>query len=141
MERTLLIIKPNVRFLKAMKIRELLEEKGFTQVAYAMHQPLKKEIFENFYAVHKGSSFFEEHIAFMCSGCVHLLVLEAEGAVARLREFVGATDPKKAAPGTLRSMFGNGLPDNAVHASDSVANAEREISYFFSGYQLGQVLD
>lgn len=140
MERTLLIIKPDA-FHKQYEIRPILLFHGFVFSANSIQGRWHKEKAEGFYYVHRAAPFFEEHIRFMCSGTSLAMVLERDNAVARLRELVGATDPTKAAPGTLRAQYGTGLPQNAVHASDSVANAEREIAFLFTGFQLGQVLD
>jgi nucleoside-diphosphate kinase len=88
---------------------------------------------EHFYAEHRERGFFPDLVAYMTSGRVLLAALEREDAVARLREVVGATDPAQAAPGTVRKDFGLDKQRNSVHASDSVASAERELRFFFSG--------
>jgi nucleoside-diphosphate kinase len=89
-----------------------------------------------FYAVHKERPFFGELTSFMCSGKIFVLVLEAEGAILKWRDTMGATDPKKAAPGTIRHDLGTSIGNNCTHGSDAPDTAAFEIGYFFSGFEL-----
>jgi nucleoside-diphosphate kinase len=91
---------------------------------------------EGFYAVHRGKGFFAELTAFMSSGKVVVLVLEAEGAIARWREAMGATDPAKAAADTIRRDLGSSIQNNCTHGSDAPETAAFEIGYFFAGHEL-----
>jgi nucleoside-diphosphate kinase len=91
---------------------------------------------EGFYAVHRERSFFKDLVAYMTSGPVAIQVLEGEGAVAKNRDIMGATDPRKAAPGTIRADLATSIEQNVVHGSDSVENAAREIAYFFAETEL-----
>lgn len=130
-ERTLSIIKPDGLEQAAIgRIVARLEEKGLKPVAMRLTR-LSCSDAEGFYAVHRARPFFGELVDFMTSGPVVLMVLEGEGAVARNREVMGATDPAKAAPGTLRKDFAANVGRNAVHGSDSLENARIEIAYFF----------
>lgn len=130
-ERTLSIIKPDaVSKNNVGAIIQMLEKAGL-QVVAARMMHLSKEQAEGFYAVHKARPFFNELVSFMTSGPVLVMTLEGENAVLKNRDVMGATDPKKAAPGTIRALFGAGIESNAVHGSDSVENAEIEVKYFF----------
>ena len=130
-ERTFSIIKPNAVEKNCMgKIIDRFETRGL-RVAAARFTRLSREKTEGFYIEHKARPFFGSLVNFMTGGPVLLLVLEGEGAVLLNREIMGATDPAKAAPGTIRKDFADSIEANAVHGSDSVAAAEREISYFF----------
>ena len=91
---------------------------------------------EGFYAVHRGRPFFRDLVAFMTSGPVMIQVLEGEGAIAKNRDLMGATDPKKAAPGTIRADFAQSIDANAVHGSDAPETAAVEIAYFFPASQV-----
>ena len=135
-ERTLSIIKPD-GLEKAIigKIIARFEEKGLKPVALRMAQLSRAEA-EGFYAVHRARPFFAALVEFMTSAPVVLMVLEGEGAVARNREIMGATDPAKAAAGTLRKDFASDVQRNTVHGSDSPENARVEISYFFPEVQI-----
>jgi len=135
-ERTLAIIKPDAvsRGLQG-EILSRIHQAGFTIVAIESRR-LTKEEAEGFYAVHKERPFFGELTTFMSSGKVVVLALEAEGAIARWRELMGATDPAKAAPGTLRQLFGTSIQNNCTHGSDAPETAAFELGYFFSGRQL-----
>jgi nucleoside-diphosphate kinase len=135
-ERTLSIIKPD-GLEKAIigKIIARFEEKGLKPVALRMAQLSRAEA-EGFYAVHRARPFFAALVEFMTSAPVVLMVLEGEGAVARNREIMGATDPAKAAAGTLRKDFASDVQRNTVHGSDSSENARVEISYFFPEVQI-----
>jgi nucleoside-diphosphate kinase len=130
-EKTFSIVKPNaVEKNNIGKIIDRFESKGL-RVAAAKFTKLSKEKAEGFYIEHKERPFFGSLVSFMTSGPVLLMVLEGENAVLANREIMGATDPSKAAPGTIRKDFADSIEANAVHGSDSLASAEREISYFF----------
>lgn len=136
MNRTLAIVKPDaVASGKAGKILAHLEDSGFTIKAVKMTR-LSQAQAGQFYDVHRERPFFEALKAFMTSGPCLPMVLEAEGAVLRLRETIGATDPAEAAPGTVRALFAENKERNAIHASDSDENAEREIGFFFSEHEV-----
>jgi nucleoside-diphosphate kinase len=130
-ERTLSIIKPDgVEKGVIGQIVARFEATGLKPVALRMARLSQAEA-EGFYAVHRARPFFADLVKFMTSGPVVLMVLEGEGAVARNREVMGATDPKKAADGTLRKDFATDIEKNTVHGSDSAENARIEIAYFF----------
>lgn len=130
-EKTFSIIKPNAVAKNAIgKIIDRFESKGL-KVAAAKFTKLSKEKAEGFYIEHKERPFFGSLVNFMTSGPVLLMVLEGENAVMANREIMGATDPSKAAPGTIRKDFADNIEANAVHGSDSITSAEREIAYFF----------
>ena len=130
-ERTLSIIKPD-GLEKAVigRVIARFEEKRLKPVGMRLQWLSHKEA-EGFYAVHRERPFFKDLVAFMTSGPVVLIVLEGENAVAANREIMGATNPANAAPGTLRKDFATNVERNAVHGSDSAANAKTEIAYFF----------
>lgn len=135
MSHTLAIIKPDaVDTGKAGKILAHLEDAGFS-VRQLRLTSLNRTQAEAFYAVHQGRPFFDELVEFMTSGPVIPMVLEADNAVVRLRETIGATDPAEAAPGTVRKLYAESKGRNAIHASDSDANAEKEIAFFFSTHE------
>lgn len=135
MSHTLAIIKPDaVGSGKAGKILAHLEDAGFS-VRQLRLTSLSQDQAEAFYAVHQGRPFFHELVEFMTSGPVIPMVLEADNAVVRLRETIGATDPAEAAPGTVRKLYAESKGRNAIHASDSDANAEKEIAFFFSTHE------
>ena len=130
-ERTLSIIKPDAVAKNVIgKIYSRFESNGLKIVAAQMRQLSKAEA-EGFYAVHKERPFFADLVKFMTSGPVMIQVLEGEGAIAKNRELMGATDPKKAAPGTIRADFAESIDANAVHGSDAPETAGVEIAYFF----------
>jgi nucleoside-diphosphate kinase len=130
-ERTLSIIKPDgVSSGVIGKVIARFEEKGLKPVAIRM-QHLSRPEAEGFYAVHKERPFFKDLCAFMTSGPVVVMVLEGEGAVLKNRDLMGATDPKKAAAGTIRADFAKSIDANTVHGSDSLENAKNEVAYFF----------
>ncbi|HZD06540.1 MAG TPA: nucleoside-diphosphate kinase [Longimicrobiales bacterium] len=136
MNRTLAIIKPDaVGSGKAGVVLAHLEGAGFTVRALRMVRLTRSQARE-FYAVHRERPFYESLVAFMTSGPVVPMVLEAEGAVPRLREVIGATDPAEAAEGTIRRLHAESKERNAIHASDSDENASREIGFFFSRHEL-----
>ena len=131
LERTLSIIKPDA--VKKNAIGQILarfEAAGLRIVAARMMHLSRAEA-EGFYAVHRQRPFFPDLVEFMTSGPVLVQVLEGENAIARNRELMGATDPKKAAKGTIRADFADSIDANAVHGSDSAENARTEVSYFF----------
>ena len=133
MEHTLMIIKPDAVARSATgEILRRVEAEGFVLRRLHMRH-LSREQAEGFYAVHKERPFFADLVEFMISGPVVPMVLERENAVAHLRRFIGETDSSKAAAGTIRRDFGTDIQCNAVHASDSVENAAREIAYLFAG--------
>ena len=135
-ERTLSILKPDAtRRNLTGKINARLEEAGLRIVAQKRLRLSRAEA-EGFYAVHKERPFFNDLCQFMTSGPVVVQVLEGENAVARNREVMGATDPKKAAKGTIRADFAESIEANSVHGSDSAENARIEIAYFFSAIEI-----
>ena len=135
-ERTLSIIKPDAtRRNLTGKINARFEEKGLRIVAQKrLH--LTKAQAEAFYAVHKARPFFGELVSFMISGPVVAQVLEGENAVTANRDIMGATDPKKAADGTIRKDFAESIEANSVHGSDSAENAATEIAFFFAEVEI-----
>ena len=136
MSRTLAIVKPDaVGTGKAGKIFAHLEGAGFTVKALKMTRLTPKQA-SRFYEVHRERPFFDSLVAFMTSGPCIPMVLEADGAVPRLRETIGATDPAEAAPGTVRALYAENKERNGIHASDSDENAVREIGFFFSDQEV-----
>ena len=128
---TLAIIKPDaLAAAKAGKVLAHLEAAGFTLRASRLAR-LSVPQAEAFYAVHRARPFFRPLVAFMTSGSCLAMALEREDAVAKLREAIGATDPKEAAPGTIRALYAESKERNAIHASDSPENAAREVGFFF----------
>lgn len=135
-ERTLSIIKPDAVAKNIIgKIYSRFESNGLKIVAAKMKR-LTREEAEGFYAVHKERPFFADLVKFMTSGPVMIQVLEGENAVAKNRELMGATNPKEAAPGTIRADFASSIDANAVHGSDSLANAAIEVAYFFGEQEI-----
>jgi nucleoside-diphosphate kinase len=131
LERTLSIIKPDaVRKNAIGQIVARFEGAGLRIVAARMMHLSRAEA-EGFYAVHRGRAFFADLVQFMTSGPVLVQVLEGEDAIAKNRELMGATDPKKAAKGTIRADFADSIDANAVHGSDGPETARKEIAYFF----------
>ncbi len=131
LERTLSIIKPDAVAKNVIgKIYSRFETNGLKIIAGRMLQLSRAEA-EGFYAVHKGRPFFEDLVKFMISGPVMVQVLEGESAIAKNRELMGATDPKKADQGTIRADFAGSIDANAVHGSDAADTAKVEIGYFF----------
>ncbi|AEP36527.1 nucleoside-diphosphate kinase [Taylorella asinigenitalis] len=130
-ERTLSIIKPDA--VKKNVIGEIITrfEKAGLKIVEAKLTQLTREQAEGFYAVHKERPFFNDLVEFMISGPVFVQVLEGENAIAKNRELMGATDPKKAEPGTIRADFAESIDANAVHGSDAAETAKTEIEYFF----------
>jgi nucleoside-diphosphate kinase len=130
-ERTLLIIKPDAVEKRLIgEIIHRVENAGFHVVNIRMIS-LEKQDAEDFYNLHRGKPFFEPLIAFMISGPCVPMIIEGAGAINGIRELVGSTDPKDAAAGTIRKDFATNGRRNAVHASDSLENADKEISFFF----------
>jgi nucleoside-diphosphate kinase len=136
MEQTFAIIKPDAvgRQLTG-QILDRAEKAGFRIRAMRLVRLTKKEA-EGFYAVHRGKPFFDGLTDFMSSGPAVVMVLEAPDAIRKWREVMGATDPAKAAPGTLRKEFGTNIGSNATHGSDAPETAAFEIGYFFRGMEL-----
>ena len=135
-ERTLSIIKSDAVAKNVIgKIYSRFESNGLKIVAAKMKH-LTREEAEGFYAVHKERPFFADLVKFMTSGPVMIQVLEGENAVAKNRELMGATNPKEAAPGTIRADFASSIDANAVHGSDSLSNAAIEVAYFFGEQEI-----
>jgi len=132
MERTLSIIKPDAVAKNVIgKIVDRFESNGL-RIAAMKKIKLTREDAAKFYEVHKERPFFNDLVEYMTSGPVVVMVLEGENAVAKNRELMGATDPKEAAPGTIRADFAESIEANAVHGSDSLENAQKEIAFFFA---------
>lgn len=132
LERTLSIIKPDAVAKNVVgKIYSRFETNGLKIIAARMLQLSRAEA-EGFYAVHKGRPFFEDLVKFMISGPVMVQVLEGENAIAKNRELMGATDPKKADKGTIRADFADSIDANAVHGSDGAETARAEVAFFFA---------
>jgi nucleoside-diphosphate kinase len=135
-ERTFSIIKPDaVKARNAGAILSRIEQAGFRVVALRQRQLTKPEA-EGFYHVHRERPFFGSLCAFMSSGRCITMVLERDDAIARLREIMGATDPAKAAAGTIRKDFATSIEANCIHGSDAPETARFEIGYFFPGIEL-----
>jgi nucleoside-diphosphate kinase len=130
-ERTLSIIKPDAVAKNYIgKINTKFEDAGLQIIAARMLQ-LSREQAEGFYEVHKARPFFKDLVEFMISGPVLVQVLEGENSVLKNREIMGATNPKDAAPGTIRKEFATSIDENSVHGSDSLDNAKTEVAFFF----------
>ena len=135
-ERTLCIVKPDaVEKQCAGAILKLIEETGFQVVALKMVHLSRAEA-EGFYEIHRARPFFGELVDFMISGPVVVQVLEGDNAVAAYRDLMGATDPGKAAPGTIRKQHAVSIGENSVHGSDAADTAQKEIVQFFSGNEI-----
>ena len=136
LQRTISIIKPDAVAKNVIgQIYARFEQAGLRIIAARMMQLTQAEA-EGFYEVHRARPFFKDLVGFMISGPVMVQVLEGDNAVARHRDLMGATDPKKAEQGTIRADFADSIDENAVHGSDSLENAEREIAYFFRAVEL-----
>ena len=136
LERTLSIIKPDAVAKNVIgEIYSRFEKGGLKIIASKMKQLSRSEA-EGFYAVHRERPFFKPLVDFMISGPVMIQALEGEGAILKNRDLMGATDPKKAAPGTIRADFAQSIDANAVHGSDAPETAKVEIAYFFSGTEI-----
>ncbi len=135
-EKTFSIIKPNA--VKKNKIGDIIEqfETSGLRVAAAKLTMISKDKCELFYAEHKERPFFGELVTFMTSGPVLMMCLVGENAVLKNRELMGATDPKKANPGTIRAKHGDNVGENAVHGSDSIDSAKRELAIFFDQHEI-----
>jgi nucleoside-diphosphate kinase len=135
-ERTFSIIKPDAVAKNVIgEIYSRFEKNGLKIVAAKMVHLTQAQA-EGFYAVHKERPFFKDLVSFMISGPVMMQVLEGENAVLKNREIMGATNPKEAAPGTIRADFANSIDENAVHGSDAAETAKEEIAFFFSDNEL-----
>ena len=136
-ERTFSIIKPDaVKAKQAGEILSRIERAGFRLVALRQRHLTRAEA-EGFYHVHEARPFFASLCEFMSSGPCITMVLERENAIAQLRDIMGATDPAKAAAGTMRKDFASSIEANCIHGSDAPDTARFEIGYFFSGLELG----
>jgi nucleoside-diphosphate kinase len=135
-ERTFSIIKPDAtaRHLTGA-INDMIERAGLRIVAQKRMR-ITREQAETFYAVHRARPFFRELVEFMISGPVVVQVLEGENAIAKYREVMGATDPAKAAPGTIRNVHAKSITENSAHGSDAPDTAQQEIAQFFSGNEI-----
>lgn len=130
-QQTLLLIKPNaVAHQHVGHIISIIEDYGFTIMNIKVFQ-FTREKAEFFYIMHKDKGFYERLVDFMCSGVTFALLLEKKNAVEELRELIGEVEPEKRKPGTIRALYADGVTENAVHASDSLSNAKREISLIF----------
>ena len=135
-ERTLSIIKPDAVAKNVIgQIYSRFEQAGL-QIIAARMMHLSREQAEGFYAVHRERPFFNDLVTFMISGPVMVQALEGENAIAAHRDIMGATNPKEAAPGTIRADFASSIDENAVHGSDGPDTAKTEIAYFFSDQDL-----
>lgn len=136
LEQTLTIIKPDaVGQNQIGNIIEYFERDGLSVIGAKMLH-LSQEQAKNFYLIHKDRPFYQELVEFMTSGPVLVMALEGDNAVARCREIMGATDPSKATEGTIRADFATSIERNAIHGSDSLANAKTEISFFFTPQEI-----
>jgi nucleoside-diphosphate kinase len=136
LERTLSIIKPDAVAKNVIgEIYSRFEKAGLKVIAARMRQLSQSEA-EGFYAVHRERPFFKDLVKFMISGPVMIQVLEGDNAIAKNRDLMGATDPKKAAPGTIRADFAESIDANAAHGSDAPETAAVEIAYFFASSEL-----
>ena len=136
-ERTLSIIKPDAVEKNCVGgIVKMIEEAGLKVRAMKMAH-LSQQQAEGFYAVHKERPFFGELVQFMTRSPVVIMCLEGDNAIARYRDVMGATDPKKAADNTIRKLFGSNIGENACHGSDAKETAAFEIGYFFPGFEIG----
>jgi len=135
-ERTFSIIKPDAVAKNVIgQIYARFEKAGLKVIAARMIHLSRKDA-EGFYAVHKGRPFFNDLVEFMISGPVMMQVLEGDNAILKNRDLMGATDPKKAAAGTIRADFAQSIDANAVHGSDAPDTAQAEIAYFFPSHQV-----
>jgi len=138
MERTLSIVKPDgVQKHLIGEVIKRFEDHGLKVIGLKMISMDKKEA-EGFYAVHRGKPFFDSLTTFMSSGPAVVMVLEGEGAIAKTRELMGATDPKQAKEGTLRRQYATNIEKNIVHGSDATETAAFEIKYFFNALETFQ---
>ena len=136
LERTFGIVKPDAVAAGAIGGVIDLIEKSHLKVVGLRYLKMSQDQAQGFYAVHKARPFFGDLVRFMTSGPCVVMALEGENAVAKYREVMGATDSKKAAPGTIRAKYGTDIEKNAVHGSDSPDNAKLELGFFFTGAEL-----
>ncbi|HEY2731092.1 MAG TPA: nucleoside-diphosphate kinase [Polyangia bacterium] len=136
LERTFGIVKPDAVAAGAIGGVIDLIEKSHLKIVGLRYLKLSQEQAQGFYAVHKARPFFGDLVKFMTSGPCVVMAIEGENAVAKYREVMGATDSKKAAPGTIRAKYGTDIEKNAVHGSDSPDNAKLELGFFFTGAEL-----
>jgi len=135
-ERTFSIIKPDATARNLTgAVNAMIEQSGLRIIAQKRTR-ITREQAETFYAVHRDRPFFGELVDFMTSGPVVVQVLEGENAVAKYRDIMGATDPAKAAPGTIRKVYAESIGENSVHGSDAATTAAQEISQFFAGNEI-----
>lgn len=135
-EITLSIIKPDAVAKSVIgQIYSRFENAGLNIVAAKMAQLTRAQA-ESFYEIHKERPFFNDLVSFMISGPVMIQALKGDNAVAKNRDIMGATNPKEAAPGTIRADFADSIDANAVHGSDSAENAEREVAFFFEAHEV-----
>src|SRR5712672_2684610 len=135
-ERTFSIIKPDATARNLTgAINAVIEQAGLRIIAQKRLRMSRTEA-ETFYAVHRERPFFSELVQFMTSGPVVVQVLEGDNAIAKYRDIMGATDPAKAAPGTIRKQFAKSVGENSVHGSDAADTAQKEIAQFFSGNEI-----
>jgi nucleoside-diphosphate kinase len=136
LERTFSIIKPDATARNLTgAVNAMIEQAGLRIIAQKRVR-ITREQAETFYAVHRERPFFRELVEFMISGPVVVQVLEGEGAIAKYRDIMGATDPAKAAPGTIRKVHARSIGENSVHGSDAADTAAKEIAQFFAGNEL-----
>ena len=136
LQRTLAIVKPDgVQNGVAGQVIDRIEREGFRIVAMRLHRLSRAEA-EGFYAVHAARQFFKDLVVFMTSGPVVLMCLERENAIAHWREVMGATDPAKAAPGTIRKLYATNIEKNVSHGSDAPETAAFELGWFFRACEL-----
>jgi nucleoside-diphosphate kinase len=136
-QRTLAIVKPDgVKNGVAGQVIARIEKEGFRIVAMRLQQLSRAEA-EGFYAVHRERPFFKDLVAFMTSGPVVLMCLERDNAIAHWRDVMGATDPAKATPGTIRQLLGTNIEKNVSHGSDAESTAAFELGWYFRGSELG----
>ena len=135
-ERTFSIIKPDATARNLTGAVNAVIEKAGLRIVAQKRVRISREQAETFYSVHRGRPFFGELVDFMTSGPVVVQVLEGENAIAAYRDLMGATDPAKAAGGTIRKLFARSIGENSVHGSDAADTAEKEIAQFFSGNEI-----
>jgi len=135
-ERTLSIIKPDATARNLTGAINAMIEKAGLRIVAQKRIKMTREQAETFYAIHRARPFFRELVQFMTSGPVVVQVLEGENAVAAYRDIMGATDPGKAAPGTIRKVHANSIGENSVHGSDAAETAANEIAQFFAGNEI-----
>ncbi len=136
LERTFSIIKPDATARNLTGAINAMIEKAGLRIVAQKRVMITRAQAETFYAIHRERPFFRELVDFMISGPVVVQVLEGENAIAAHRDLMGATDPAKAAPGTIRKAFANSISENSVHGSDAAATAQTEIAQFFAGNEI-----